>query len=212
VIALVFARLCEVKAHMSKPAIRPLSVRSDRTQTGAKEEIATFLVGRRWFAARTKEIVEAIDVGAILPLPFMPPGMAGCVMYRDAPLPVLDLLRVLEPPVKGADSQDARAAAQIVVMAPSNGMRFGLMVDDLGEIAEVLTERLMPLPPMAADQDVFADQALAPNGDEEGGLIVMLRADRLHESLSTLIARAPDRNAPSSRTGKVVGTKRVAAA
>jgi chemotaxis signal transduction protein len=212
VIALVFARLCEVKAHMSKPAIRPLSVRSDRTQTGAKEEIATFLVGRRWFAARTKEIVEAIDVGAILPLPFMPPGMAGCVMYRDAPLPVLDLLRVLEPPVKGADSQDARAAAQIVVMAPSNGMRFGLMVDDLGEIAEVLTERLMPLPPMAADQDVFADQALAPNGDEEGGLIVMLRADRLHESLSTLIARAPDRNAPSSRTGMATGAKRVAAA
>jgi chemotaxis signal transduction protein len=214
VIVLVFARLCEVKAHMSKPPIRRIAIRSDRTQTGAKEEIATFLVGRRWFAARSKEIVEAIDVGAILPLPFMPPGMAGCVMYRDAPLPVLDLLRVLESPandVKDLGSQDARVAAQIVVMATSNGVRFGLMVDDLGEIAEVLTERLMPLPPMAADQDTFADQALAPNGDDDGELIVMLRADRLHESLSTLIARSADRHAAPSRIAKATGTKRVAA-
>jgi chemotaxis signal transduction protein len=220
VIALVFARLCEVKAHISKPAIRRVAIRSDRTQTGTKEEIATFLVGRRWFAARSKEIVEAIDVGAILPLPFMPPGMAGCVMYRDAPLPVLDLLRVLEPPAKGDQSfsvqdlgsQVARVAAQIVVMATSDGMRFGLLVDDLGEIAEVLTERLMPLPPMGADQDMFADQALAPDGDDHGGLIVMLRADRLHESLATLIARSAERGTPSARTGNATGSKRVAAA
>jgi len=33
------------------------------------------------------------------------------------------------------------------------------MVDDLGEIAEVLTARLMPLPPMAANQGMFADAA-----------------------------------------------------
>jgi chemotaxis signal transduction protein len=146
-------------------------------------------------------------------------------MYRDAPLPVLDLLRVLEPPAKGDQgfsvqdfgvqdlgSQVARVAAQIVVMATSDGTRFGLMVDDLGEIAEVLTERLMPLPPMGADQDMFADQALAPNGDDDGGLIVMLRADRLHESLSTLIARSAERGAPSSRPGMATGSKRVAAA
>jgi len=89
----------------------------------------------------------------------MPAGMAGCLMYQGAPLPVLDLLDVLEPQPKGRLA--ARVPAQIVVMAPSNGVRFGLMVDDLGEIAEVLTERLMRCR-HAADQGMFADQALAP--------------------------------------------------
>jgi len=30
----------------------------------------------------------------------MPPGMAGCLMHQGAPLPVLDLLGVLEPGTK----------------------------------------------------------------------------------------------------------------
>jgi chemotaxis signal transduction protein len=215
VIALVFARLCEVKAASSKAPIRRLAIRSDRTLSGAKEDIATFLVGQRWFAARANEIVEAIDVAGVVPLPFMPPGMAGCLMYQGAPLPVLDLLSVLEPAAdssKALGAQVARAAAQIVVMAPSNGVRFGLLVDDLGEIAEVLTERLMPLPAMAANQDMFADQALAPNGDDDGDLIVLLRADRLYENLSALNARSAGSRATTSPMGSPTGSKRVAAA
>ena len=146
-------------------------------------------MGRRWFAARTGEIVEAIDVADIMPLPFMPPGMMGCLMYRGSPLPVLDLLRVLEPPAnssKAADAWVARSTGQIVVMTPSSGVRFGVLVDDLGEIVEVLASRLTPLPAMVANRHVFADSALAPNNADEGDLVVVLRADLLYESLSAL--------------------------
>jgi chemotaxis signal transduction protein len=207
VIALVFAQLCDVKAQASKVAVRRLSVRSDRMQAGTKEDIATFLIGRRWFAARSDEIVEAIDAAGVVPLPLMPPGMAGCVRYRDGHLPVVDLLRVLEPGAKGA--QAARAAAQVVVMAPSNGVRFGLLVDDLGEIAEVLTERLTPLPPLVAHQHMIADSALAPNGDDDGELIVMLRADRLRDNLADTAARAAA--ATTARAANPMAPKRAAA-
>jgi chemotaxis signal transduction protein len=210
VIALVFARLCEVNAQGSKPPVRRLAIRSDRTQAGAKEEVASFLIGRKWYAARASEIVEAIDVAGVVALPFMPPGMAGCLMHQGAPLPVLDLLNVLEPGTNGAGA--ARAAAQIVVMAPSSGARFGLMVDDLGEIAEVLTERLMPLPPMAANQGMFADAALAPDRDDDGDLIVMLRADLLHQSLSSLTLGAVPAGAASPRPARPAPSKRAAAA
>ncbi len=242
VIALVFSRLCNVEAHVAKEPVQRLSIRSDRTQTGAKEDLATFLVGRRWFAARTGEIVEAIDVADIMPLPFMPPGMMGCLMYRGSPLPVLDLLRVLEPPansskaagaraergtlatpdlIRGSGqrsnsvvrahsaSQDARERAgdtrpepgssartgQIVVMTPSSGARFGVLVDDLGEIVEVLANRLTPLPAMVANRHMFADSALAPNNAEEGDLVVVLRADLLYDSLSTLSGRTAELSA-----------------
>jgi chemotaxis signal transduction protein len=187
VIALVLARLCDVGTRMSKVPPRSLSVRSDRMRAGTKVDIATFFVGERLFAARADEIVEAVDVAGIVPLPFMPPGMTGCLMYRDAPMPVFDLLDVFEP----SDGTPAeRAARQIVIMKSSSGARFGLLVDGLGEITEVLEDRLTFLPHMVASQGMFADVALAPNGPDDGDLIVVLRADRLHENLS-----APDRHA-----------------
>jgi chemotaxis signal transduction protein len=184
VIALVFAQLCKVGTQVSKASVRSLSIRSDRTRAGTKVDIATFFVGERIFAARASEIVEAIDFAGIVPLPFMPPGMIGCLMYLGSPMPVFDLLRVFEASAGAAPVE--RAPAQVVVMTSSNGARFGLLVDGLGEITEVLEDRLTFLPHMVASEGMFADVALAPNGPDDGDLIVVLRADRLHENLSAL--------------------------
>jgi chemotaxis signal transduction protein len=193
VIALVFARLCDVAAQALEPPVRSLAIRSDRLQAGAKEDVATFRVGRRWFAARTREIVEAIDAAAVVALPQMPRGMAGCLIHRGAPLPVLDLLRVLAPPGASmagtAAAPRERGAAQIVVMMASSGARFGLLVDDLGESAEVLAHRLTALPPMVAGQDMFADCALAAGSAEDSELVVVLQADRMHDNLAAVTDR-----------------------
>ena len=71
-------------------------------------------------------------------------------------------------------------------MTASGGARLGVMVDGLGEITEVLEDRLTFLPNMVASDGMFADVAIAPNGTDDSDLIVVLRADRLHENLSTL--------------------------
>jgi len=190
VIALVFTRLCDARAHAAATTVRRIPIRSDRTKPGEREDIATFRIGRRWFAARAAEVVEAIDTSDIVPLPHMPSGMAGCIVYGGKPLPILDLGGVLDPSADTA--RVAGAPVQIVVMSPPDGERFGLLVEDLGEIAEVLTERLNPLPPMVAHQSMFADTAFAPDSNDDGELIVLLRADRLCERLSSgpMAARA----------------------
>ena len=175
-------------------------------QAGAKEDIATLLFGRRWFAARAGEIVEAIDVAGIVPLPFMPRGMVGCLMYHGAPLPVLDLLS-FRPPGKSAAVE--RVASQIVVMTRSNDATFGLLVDGLGEIVEVLSNRLTPLPTMVASQEMFADCALAPNSAEDGDLVVVLRADRLYENLSAPLSHAAAPSAGKLPPGKPADVHRL---
>jgi hypothetical protein len=112
-------------------------------------------------------------------------------------LPVLDLSSFLDPHSKML--RDPAVACQLVVMSPSNGERFGLMVDDLGEIAEVLIERITPLPPMVAHQCLFADTAFAPDKNEDGELIIMLRADRLCEHLADIAPAAPAAPATAKR-------------
>ena len=111
--------------------------------------------------------------------------------------PVLDLFQLLEPPVKSSSAADAPAerTGQIVVMTASSGVHFGVLVDDLGEIVEVLANRLTPMPAMLANRHMFADAALAPNSADEGDLVVVLRADLLYESLAALGSRAAERSA-----------------
>jgi len=82
-----------------------------------------------------------------------------------------------------------------VIMKKPDGTCFGLLVDDLGEITEVLTERLAQLPAMVADQQSFADAVIAPNDTDEGTLIVVLRAERLHANLTHSVAGTTALNA-----------------
>jgi chemotaxis signal transduction protein len=180
VIALIFTPLCDSGAQAAAVEAANVTIRSDRMQSGIKEEIATFFIGKRLFAARAAEIVEATDAKGIVALPLMPPGMTGCLMYRGAPLPVFDMLRVLDD----AGPTEPRSAAQVVVMEAANGHRFGLVVDGLGEIVEVAEDRVRFLPSMVAAENTFADAALTPDGVSDGALVVVLRADQLYTNLA----------------------------
>ena len=202
VVALIFTRLCGVDAKRSEAPLAVPSVRSDRAQTGAKEDIATFRVGRRWLAARTREILETIDGSNIVPLPCMPLGMVGCVMYRGSALSVFDLAQVAGQ--AGGRTTGKRQSGQIVVMALPNDTRFGLLVDDLGEIVEVLASRLAPLPPMMTRQEAFADTVIAHDDADDGSLLVVLSAERFYGSLSDPAARMSPPDASGKRAASSV--------
>jgi chemotaxis signal transduction protein len=183
---------------------RSSAIRSDRMRAGTKEDIATFRIGQRWYAARVSEIVETINDASLFPIPFMPSMMVGCTTYKGSPLPVLDLRRVLDG---GAGVPEGRETSnQIVIMTKPDGTSFGLLVDDLGEITEVLADRLAPLPAMVADQQAFADSVIAPNDTDEGNLIVVLRAERLHANLTRSAAGAAASMTPSPQREPIAKT------
>ena len=68
IVALIFTPLCDVSAQASETQSNAITIRSDRMQAGIKEEIATFFIGKRLFAARAAEIIEAIDASGIVAL------------------------------------------------------------------------------------------------------------------------------------------------
>lgn len=67
------------------------------------------------------------------------------------------------------------------------------MVDELGEIVEVLTGRLTTLPPLVANRNTFADAAVVVDDTDDGELLMVLRADRIRAgiSLPSTFAMAP---------------------
>jgi chemotaxis signal transduction protein len=197
VIALVFTRLCDSDVKRKNTPVQAPSVRSDRMQPGPKEDIATFRVGRRWLAARTNEIVETVAAAEIRPLPCMPAGVLGCVMHGGSTLSVVDLAQIVGEP--STYERGRRPSSQVVVMRLTDDTRFGVLVDDLGEIVEVLASRLKPLPPIMARQEAFAEQVVACGGSDDEALLVVLSAARLHDGLAAASGRAPS----SDRAGAV---------
>jgi chemotaxis signal transduction protein len=182
VTALVFTRICDAAGRISKAPVKALSIRSDRTLAGDKESVATFTIGNQMFAVRARDIVEAVDDPALVPLPLMQPGMKGCFIYDRAAVPVFDLAQVLS---NAAGAEEERASTQLAIMVTSSGARFGLVVDALGEIAEVFEERLTMLPAMVSAAHTFADAALALNGVHDNDFIIVLNTDRLYANLSS---------------------------
>jgi chemotaxis signal transduction protein len=196
VIAVIFTQLCNANAKRSEAKSPMPRVRSDRMRMSAKEDIATFRVGPRWFAARLSEILETIDGSNIVPLPCMPKGMVGCVMHRGSTLSVLDLAKMVAQPDGIASTK--RPAGPIIVMTLPDQTHFGLLVDDLGEIVEVLSGRLAPLPPMMRRHEAFADHVVACDDADDSTLLPVLSAERLRTSL-TAPAEPDGDNAPIAR-------------
>jgi chemotaxis signal transduction protein len=102
-------------------------------------------------------------------------------MYRGSALSVLDLASIVGQPEMAAAGH--RPSGQIVVMTAPDDTRFGLLVDDLGEIVEVLASRLAPLPAMMTWQETFADTVLACDDADDSGLLVVLSTERLYSTL-----------------------------
>jgi chemotaxis signal transduction protein len=188
VVALISTRLGAAELQQSAARCAVPSVRSDRMQPGAKVDIATFRADQSWYAAPTSEILEIVNGVNIVPLPGMPAEMVGCIMHRGSTLSVFELAKI----VGRVDGRGGgkRPSGQIVVMTLADETRFGLMVDELGEIVEVLASRLTPLPSFMAGHEAFADTAIAHDDADDSSLLVVLSAERLFRTVQVPAPRA----------------------
>ena len=134
----------------SRPASRVLIADLNAQSAGGQQVSIAFTAGQ------VAEVVEALP---IIPVPGAPAHLPGIIHWRDTPLPVLDLARILTGPGR-FPALDLQAARFIVVAAGP----FHVAVP-VGR--EVLFERLplparpLPLPPELAISEVLGSYDFA---------------------------------------------------
>lgn len=176
--ALVFQPLCPaVTRSRSTPATHS-AVQPDHGADGETMEIATFRIGRTWFGLRTGSIVEAVDAIGTVGVPGAGPGMSGYLMYEDTPIALFDLAPLLDEHVDTPPGQ-----RQALVMQTGEGTRLGILVDELGEIPEVSTTRLRPIPGMLGGGNVLGEAVLDTGNTDEHRLMLILGAERIFSRL-----------------------------
>ncbi|MBL8268029.1 chemotaxis protein CheW, partial [Steroidobacter sp.] len=130
-------------------------------------DIATFYCGQQRLGLMREEIVEALDGANIRPIPNAPAWHAGLLMYRDMPLPVIDLSQLLN----AGPGTDARNV--IAVRAADSEQLFGLLVEELADIPEIAVSRILPVGELNGCGAAILDRAVRPEHAEEPVLMLM---------------------------------------
>lgn len=125
----------------------------------------TFSSNGNSYAVSAFDVLQIIKMTHITPIPESLDYIRGILHLRGRNIPVIDLgLRLLEKPVEKSSS------ARIVVLSTTSG-NLGLIVESIGEIINLSTEDISPVPRMTLTPGKNTLTAIATH---EGHLIPIL--------------------------------------
>jgi chemotaxis signal transduction protein len=130
-------------------------------------DIATFYCGRQRLGLERNDIVEAMDGTHLRPIPNAPAWHAGLSMYRETPIPVIDLGQLLHT------GRTTEARNVIVVRTVQTGQLFGLLVEELADIPEIAVGRILPVGDLNVCGPAILDRAVRPEHAAEPVLMLM---------------------------------------
>ena len=147
-------------------------------------EIASFHIGNHWYGLRPSTIVAAVDAHRLTPMPGNLEFVAGCLMYDDRAITVFDLGSLLNPPRAGVERRQQRNAGserQILVLESIQlQIRFGILVDSLGEITEIAARHIEAVPEMMTDGRSLVESLVKPQADDaERRILIVLSPERI---------------------------------
>jgi chemotaxis signal transduction protein len=186
VVALVFSPLSEgVIDPESLPVSREGTIEDYQRRRGGRGEaldIACFHIGRNWYGIRASDVVEAVDIDRFTPMPGLPGGLCGCLMHDDCAISIVDPGSVLH----ARSSSDERRRPpvggnrQILVLQCRDGLRFGILIDQLAPVREVLLSRVEPLPALMNEGNSPIESLVKPSAeDDERRILMILGVERI---------------------------------
>jgi chemotaxis signal transduction protein len=101
----------------------------EQVLAGLPVRLVTYTVRERWLGTHVDHVEEIVSEPRIHPMPDSPPHLVGLLALRGELLPVIDL-----GPAIGLEPTPR---PDVVVLLSVADRRFGLAVDDIGQIVDV---------------------------------------------------------------------------
>jgi chemotaxis signal transduction protein len=155
-------------AHDASRKVTKHALNRETTSNEQALDIATFRSGEQWLGLLRDQVVEAVDGGSLRAVPGAPAWYVGLLMYRGAPLPVVDLARFA-----GTESK-THGRDVIIARASQDSPAIGLLVDDLDDIPEIAASRILPVTDFAQrGRPSIVDRAVRPNQPDDPVLFIV---------------------------------------
>jgi chemotaxis signal transduction protein len=168
--AVVLIPIGNVAQHRG-PVRGELPQRAAASKSGKQDivEFATFAAGDSWYGLPTTNVIEAVDPRSLQTLPTAEYWCAGYLVFGGEPIAVADLAKVL------GNTRLDQERMVVVVRVPGRPKPFGLLVEVLGDVSEVPTDRLLPID---GSSEQLATQAIEP-ADPNAPMVMILSPERL---------------------------------
>lgn len=166
---LVMIPLGPVKNHVAmQRRAEPHSVQRHADARETLLDIATFYSGDQWLGLLREQVIEAVDGARLRPVPGGPAWYAGLLMFRDSPIPVIDMPRLLDS-AAGAAGSDV-----IVARLPESSTYVGLLIDELGGIPEIPASQILAMSDVTQQsQAAIVDRAVRPAQADDPVLFII---------------------------------------
>lgn len=194
VLALVFLPLSEtvLDPARSRPATHHQRFARPPARGVTTEDIASFYIGSHWYGLRPSSVIAAVDASRLTPMPGSIDYVVGCLMYDDRAITVFDLTPFLNTARPGQERRKPRGDSSerqiLVIESATHGLRYGILVDSLGEIAEIPSHCLEAVPEMMADGRSVVESLVKPlPDDQERRILIVLSPARIVERVGQSI-------------------------
>tara|TARA_R110002096_G_scaffold44526_7_gene120179 strand:- start:5 stop:448 length:444 start_codon:yes stop_codon:yes gene_type:complete len=134
----------------------------------SRVQVVRFVVGERHYALDVMVVKEVVVPKQAQPVVGQPPFVEGLVELRGDYVPLIDLRRRFGAPAPGRD-------ARLLVLSCLQ-REIALLVDSVGEVAWIDTDRLRPAPVNTSSAGAQAVEAIA---DIDGTMVMLLAGEAL---------------------------------
>jgi len=154
-------------------------------------DIATFFIRSHGYGLPPASILAAVDAKNLTAVPASRAEMAGYLIFEEKPVAVFDLASLLnnQSVLHGTSlaATDHERQQVLVLKTENSSEEFGILIDDLGEMAEIELDRLSKLPQMAGEQGSIVEGIVKPgNQDTPQHILLLLSAERLQRQLESV--------------------------
>lgn len=188
VFALIFIHLGAVSNEkISKTSIKKYkasTVANTKVDSDNSLEIATFYIGTKWLGVKSELVIEAIGAKGLTRVPGSNSMLLGRINYNMRTIDVISLHEDL-----GHEQKAIAEDSQVVVVKLKNDekdeRRYGIIVDDLGEIPEVSMDRVDLLDSIVGGSDMLGEAIVKPNADHvDQEMLVIIDPTKVLNKLS----------------------------
>jgi chemotaxis signal transduction protein len=163
-------KVCQRASHARRDDSNAVQRHSNVDQRSSEQaiDVATFHCNGQWLGLLREQVVEAVDGGQLRPIPNSPPWHVGLLMFRESPIAVIDLARLMD------NTSTTRGRDVIVIRSSNDGPALGLLVDDLAGIPAIPVSRLLPMNDVSHRSGAaIVDHVVRPERPEDPLLLIL---------------------------------------
>ena len=192
VVAMIFSplsdRVIDVESLRSNRELAVDTYAAHKTIGRESVDIASFYIGQNWYGIQTIHVVEAIDTDRLTSMPGASEAEKGCLMYQDQALTVFDLSGIVDTRKPSGERRSSRIVSGkkqiLIVRSAQHDIRFGILVDSLGDINEIPVSQLETVPKMMSQGNSLVESLIKPHDQSvDRRIMVVLSAEKIFQRL-----------------------------